>query len=162
MDSPAQMPKPPCLPSRLEGLCLLEGGKVHLGMVDLETALEAALGLLGQIISGSLVSMDVSLSKHRKIVKNGEAWRAALHGVAESDSTEQLNNIWFNALPRPFLQAPPISGHLTHPRSALPLFCRPRLLWPRPADCTCRLLARLKRLPQASQPCGRSSLCTSR
>ena len=60
---------------------------MHLGMVDLERALEAALGLLGQRISGSLDSMDVSLSKLRKIVKDGEAWRAALHGVAESDVT---------------------------------------------------------------------------
>ena len=59
---------------------------MHLGMVDLETALEAALGLLGQRISGSLDSMDVSLSKLQKIVKDREAWRAAVHRVTESDT----------------------------------------------------------------------------
>ena len=42
-------------------------------------------------LDGITDSVDMSLSKLRKIVKDREAWCAAVHGVTKSQ-TQQLNN----------------------------------------------------------------------
>ena len=49
-------------------------------------------------MDGVTDSMDMSLSKLWEMVRDREAWHAAVHGVTKSDMTEQFTTTLINGM----------------------------------------------------------------
>ena len=88
----------------LEGLMLMWKLQYFGHLMQTDNSLQKSL-MLGRIegrrrsghqrmrrLAGFTDAMNVNLAKLREMVRDSEAWRAAVHGVTESDMTGQLNN----------------------------------------------------------------------
>ena len=62
------------------------------GITDLIDRRQEEKGTIEDVMGGITDLIDMSSSKLQEMVKEREAWHAAVHGVADLDTTEQLNN----------------------------------------------------------------------